>query len=29
MVADPRFMPREGRIDDPHSSLTLAERDQH
>lgn len=28
MVADPRFFPRAGRIDDPHSSLSLAERDR-
>jgi hypothetical protein len=28
MVADPRFVPRAGRIDDPHSSLSLAERDR-
>jgi len=28
VVADPRFLPREGRIDDPHSSLSLGERDR-
>ena len=28
MVADPRFIPRPGRIDDAHSSLSLAERDR-
>ena len=28
VVADPRFLPREGRINDPHSSLSLAERDR-
>jgi len=28
MVADPRFMPRQGRIDDPRCSLSLAERDR-
>lgn len=28
MVADPRFIPRPGRVDDPHSSLSLAERDR-
>lgn len=28
MVADPRFFPRPGRSEDPHSSLSLAERDR-
>lgn len=28
MVADPRFQPRAGRVNDPHCSLSLAERDR-
>jgi Xaa-Pro aminopeptidase len=28
MVADPRFFARPGRVDDPHSSLSIAERDR-
>lgn len=28
MVADPRFQPRPGRINDPHCSFSLAERDR-
>jgi Xaa-Pro aminopeptidase len=28
MVADPRFIPRQGRVDDPHCALSLAERDR-
>lgn len=28
MVADPRFQPRPGRVNDPHCAFTLAERDR-
>src|SRR5215472_7712288 len=28
MVSDPRFIPRPGRINDPHSSFSLNERDR-